>query len=153
VRDITQARIDAWNRQPHHIRKARLGANMFEAHQKLPFALPKGHRLHEDGTIGPRAKRPPPAFVTKAAESRAHAGAARPLRQRSKPPSFDPTTPVRAALRYARKGMDQQIKEENIRDMTYAYQGGAGGTKMSWDEASRRARRDYAAGKRPKKRG
>lgn len=148
---ISEARIKAWNAQPAHVRRAKLGANMFEAHQRLPFALPKGHRLHPDGTIAPRAKRKPPEFVTRAASSRAHAGAAQPLKQRSKPGTIDPLKPVRAAGRFMRHQMDEQIKYENIRDMTYAYQGGAGGTKMPYAEAKRRATRDYAAGKRPRK--
>ena len=61
-------RIRAWNAMPKHQRMAKLGlhrgADMFEAHRKLPFPLPKGHRIHPDGSVGPRAKRPAPAFLS-----------------------------------------------------------------------------------------
>jgi hypothetical protein len=64
---VNEQRIKAWNAQPDKVRKAKLGlhrgASMFEAHQKLPFALPKRYRIHPDGSIGERQKRPPPAFL------------------------------------------------------------------------------------------
>ena len=65
--DVRAARVKAWNEQPAHLRRSRLGlhrgASMFEAHQRLPFALPKKHRLRPDGSIGERPKRKPPKFI------------------------------------------------------------------------------------------
>jgi hypothetical protein len=59
---LAHKRVEAWNKQHENVRKQKLGlhrgASMFEAHQRLPFALPKKHQIRPDGSIGPRASRP-----------------------------------------------------------------------------------------------
>jgi hypothetical protein len=140
-------KIKTWNAQPDKVRKAKLGlhrgASMFEAHQKLPFALPKRYRIHPDGSIGERAKRDPPKFVTAAAESRGHAGAAKPLRARPNPARIDVDAGLKKIAHTFVTAQAKQRLHESKRDLTQQLIQGQG---MNFDKANRYAKQAYAGG-------